>query len=385
MRVRALIAVVLLGLALTCAPAAFAKRDKDQVDYVALATVLTRDGEYERAEKALAQVDPAAEDVDRKQYHTVRGLLALERQQPAEAAEAFAAAIAAGQDDPLIHLYRAQALFGLERYGDALAALDAAGEPVLSLSGAWLLRAHAYWMLGRRQQTFDTLSAAGARFPGNHAFLRRQVFYLIEAGLYQQAAALGRDYLQRAEGKADDYLAIGTALRRSRRFDEALGFLEAAALRYPDDGRVPRALAQTWLERGAPRAAAEILVRRALIEPALYAEAAELYRRAGLPVRALQLNTLVPESDRRLKQRVGLLIELRRYPQVAAMEAALHRAGLLADEDVRYALAYARYRGGDHAGAARHLTAITRPELLRKATELRRLMAECAHDRWTCV
>lgn len=373
----------ILLIALLAAPAL--AKQSDEVDYVALASLLARDGEYDRADDALKHVTADTPGIDLVQYHTVRGLVALEKQRLDEAADAFGAAIVAGQADPLVHLYRAQALFGLERYGDAVAALEAAGDAIDGLSGAWLMRANAQWMLGQRQVTFDTLRAAGERFPGNVSFLRRQVFYLIDAGLYQEAAALGRDYLARAEGKAEDYVAIGTALRRGRSFDEALGFLEAAALRFPGDLAVAKVLAQTWVERGDPYAAAEILARVAVREPALNAEAAELFRRAGHGARALTLNARIPDSPRKLKQRVGILIELRRYDQVAGMQDALYRAGLYADEDVRYALAYAHYRAGDHAAAEKHLSALTRADLFRKATELRRLMQECADARWTCV
>jgi hypothetical protein len=66
------------------------------------------------------------------------------------------------------------------------------------------------------------------------------------------------------------------------------------------------------------------------------------------------------------------------------MQDALHRVGLFDDEDVRYALAYAQFKGGDFAAAEQHLAALTRPELFRKATELRRLMQDCAQARWTC-
>ena len=377
---------VAITLALLFAVPGFAQKPgADEVDYLALATLLTRDGEYQRAADALARVDLDDEKVDRAQYHTVRGLIALEQKRNEEAAEAFAEAIGAGQTDPLVHLYRAQAHFGLEQYRQALAALDAAGDTVDGLSGAWLMRAHANWMLGRRQTALETLAAAAGRFPGNHGFLRRQVFYLIDAGLNREAARFGREYLRRAQGKAEDYVAIGVALRRAGSLDEALGFLEQAALRFPDDTNIPKAQAQAWLEKGAPLAAAEILARAAVREPSLYAETAELLRRAGQPARALQLNALVPDSARKLKQRVGILIELRRYDSVAGMEESLYRASLLEDEDVRYALAYAYYRGGDHERAERHLSAITRPELFRRATELRRLMSECALDRWTCA
>jgi tetratricopeptide (TPR) repeat protein len=311
-------------------------------------------------------------------------MVALEQQQQSEAAQAFAEAIAAGQTDPLIHLYRAQALFGLERYQEAVQALDDAGESVQAISAAWLMRAHAQWMLGQRQAALDTLSRAGERFPANSAFLRRQVFYLVDAGLHQEAAVLGREYLARGEAKAEDYAAIGTALRRARSFDEALGFLESARLKFPADGNIAKALAQTWLERGDTLAAAEILARQAENDPTLMPEAAELFRRAGHAVRALALNTRIADQSKKLKQRVGILLQLRRYEQVAGMEDALYRVGLYGDEDVRYALAYARFQGGDFEAAEQHLTALTRPELFRKATELRRLMQDCADARWSC-
>ena len=373
--------LILLG-ALPLAGLAVAQ--DDEVDYVELAAVLMRDGEAERAAEALKNVDPAAEGVDLATYHTVRGLIAMETQQLAEAAEAFAAAAAAGQADPLIHLYRAQALFGLEQYAEAITAIEQAGPAVEGLSGAWLMRAHALWMQRRQQEALDVLAEASARFPANTSFQRRQVFYLIEAGLYQQAAELGRDYLTRVDGKPEDFVAIGTALRRGRSFDEALRFLEAARLAHPEDGNIGKALAQTWLEKGNPYAAAEILAIEAERDPTLLAEAAELFRRAGHPARALTLNARVTDSSRKLKQRVGILLELTRFDQVAGMEAALYRAGLLDDEDIRYALAYAHFRGGNFEAVERHLAALTRPELFRKATELRRLMQDCADARWSC-
>ena len=96
-----------------------------------------------------------------------------------------------------------------------------------------------------KEKAVDTLSQAGDRFPGNNGFQRRQEFYLVEAGLYAEAADLGRDYLSRGTPKAEDYAATGTALRRSKSFEEALRFLETARLQFPEDGSIARALAQT--------------------------------------------------------------------------------------------------------------------------------------------
>ena len=378
----------LLLLFVIVAPLRAAEDKSSEVNYVDLASVLAGDGEYARAEAALAHIDPdtQADDdgIDWIRYHTVRGIVALNLQQLAPAIEAFDAAIAAGQIDPLIHLYRAQAFYALERFDDVLSALSAAGESVEALSSTWIMRAQAQWMLKRHQAALDTLAEANRRFPGNSQFQRRQVFYLIELGLNAEAAEVGRRYLARSEGKAEDYVAIGTALRRSRAYDAALGFLEKARLMFPGNDLVARALAQTWAEKGDPLAAAELLAEQAELEPVLFPEAAELMRRAGHLSRALTLNARVTDPAKKIKQRVGLLLALRRYEEVAALEPALYRARLLDDESLRYALAYAYYQGGRFDDAERNLKALKEPELFRKATELRRLMQDCADSRWTC-
>lgn len=66
------------------------------------------------------------------------------------------------------------------------------------------------------------------------------------------------------------------------------------------------------------------------------------------------------------------------------MEAALVRTRLLDDEDVRYALAYAQFKEGDFIGAERNLAKLSKPDLFRKATELRQSMQDCADERWRC-
>lgn len=385
-------------------------RDYPGLDPLPLATLLLSDGHGDRAAGVLDRIDLERAARDRRfdwaRYHTLRALIAQGDDDADAAIAAFEAAIDAsdailaaraagerprGEDpgfgtvDDLVYLYLAQAHFNRDRHRAAIAVLERAGDRLDALPGAWNLRAHSHWLAGERQQAFDVLARAGARFPTNTSFLRRTVFYLVEAGLFQEAARVGAAYLARAEAGAADYLAIGTALRRSRALDEAIALLEAGRLRHPDDDGLAKALAQALLDRGRPLAAAEVLAPVAERHPALTAEAAELFRRAGHLQRALNLNARVPETERRLKQRVGLLLQQRRYDLVAGMEEALLRARLLADEDIRYALAYALFRGGRHEEAERHLATLTRPELFRKSTELRRLMAECAEERWKCA
>lgn len=383
--------------------------DYPELEPLPLAALLLSDGLTDRAEAVLdgIRLDRAERDrrFDWARYHTLRALIAQGRNDLPATAAAFEQAIAAsdaikaaraagerrdddesfGVVDPLVYLYLAQAWFAQDEHAKAIDALERAGDQLDGLAGAWNLRAHSHWTLGQRQQAFDTLHAASVRFPANSSFLRRSVFYLIEAGLFQEAARAGMDYLQRADAKADDYLAIGTALRRTGSLDQAIALLETGRLRHPEHDDLAKALAQSWLDRGQPLAAAELLATVAERDPSLLAETAELFRRAGHSQRALNFNARVADPDKKLKQRVGILLELRRYDQVAGMEDALARARLLDDEDIRYALAYALFRSGRHEDAEIHLQALTRPDLFRKSTELRRLMEQCADQRWTCA
>lgn len=378
----AVLAFALVGIA----PAADAPGDEmSDAEGLELAARLTSDGEYERAARALGRVDVAAEDLDLARYHTVAGLIAINQNRNEDAVRNLKDAIAAGQVDPTVQLYRAQAHFALEQWREALAAMDAAGPTADALGGVWQMRAQAWWSLGERQRAFDTLTRAADKFPANNSFTRRQVFYLVEAGLYQEAAQLGRQFLRRGDVKAEDYAAIGGALRRIQRYDESLAILESARLRFPDNDAIAKALAQTWLASGQPLAAARLLEQASLRDPNLLVETAELYRRAGYGTLALSLNARVPDQAKKLKQRIGILVQLKRYGEVTGMESALQRSGLLQDEDVRYALAYAYFRAGDFAAADRHLAALKRPELFRKATELRKVMEECADAPWSCA
>jgi hypothetical protein len=79
------------------------------------------------------------------------------------------------------------------------------------------------------------------------------------------------------------------------------------------------------------------------------------------------------------------LVELENFDLVAGMGDALYRNGLLENQDIRYAHAYALYRTGDFKASQQQLTKLTRPDLFRKATELRKAMDKCADAKWRCL
>lgn len=395
-----------LLLCLVIAPTS-AQDDSDEVNYLDVAALMLRDGNLDRAQRALDNLDPEAlqaaarpvtaevKDKDRRaaeqaraelgRYWVLRGTVSQRLGQLEPARDAFNQALAAGRDESSLYLTLAQINFSLQDYQAAIDAVARAGAAVERIASVYHLKAQANWLLGKQVAALAILDQAERIFTADRSFTRRKVFYLIELQLYQQAASLGRSYLDSDDVSVDDYIAIGNALRQSGAVDEALGFLEAAQLKYPDNTDVSKVLAHSYIDAGKLHAAADIIYQAALLDNSLMAEASELYRRAGQVYRALTLNSEIRDQKTKLKQRLALYIQLLRYEQAAGMETDLQRLGLLSNEDIRYALAYALFKIGDFAAAESHLSLLTRSDLFRKAIEVRRAMQECADDPWKCA
>ncbi len=358
---------------------------EDELERLPLAALLIGDGNYERARQVLSAVDLEDPDLDRIRFHSLSGLVALNLGELALASREFRAAIDAGQDEPVIWLYLAQAYYGQEMFVETLYALDRAGPEATRLPSVFLIRSQSHWQLEEYEQAWQVLTEGRELFPDRAGeFARRQVFLLVDQGLYQEAADQGRRFMSGQNASPEDALAIGNALRQSGQYDEAARILEVARLEHPEKVDLSRLLAHTYLSSDRVLGAAEVLRQAAIHDPRLLGEAAELYRRAGWLMAALTLNAGIIDQDQKLKQRLAILVELQRFEQAAAMEADLVRTGLLDDEDIRYALAYAHFKSGDFARADSHLSFLERADLFRKATELRRVMEQCADQPWFC-
>lgn len=382
---RRLIACGLLSLLLLVGIASAGEKTGKKLDYLSLAALLIQDGNFERADSALASIDSSREDLDRKRYYTLRGLVDLKLQRNAEAVEHLQAAQQAGQTDAILHVYLAQAWYGLQEYRKALAAIEASAETGAAIAGVVLLKAQLHWQLGEHDAAWAALEEGERRFADNVAFPRQQVFRLIQLGLYQKAMAKGLDYLDRFDASARDYVAIGSAMRQAGQAQTALSILEPARLRFPDDEKALLALARTYADLGRLNSAANLLELAAIINPDYLIDAAELRRRAGQPLRALYLNSQARDQKKKYKQRLALLLQMEDFSRAAGMEEALYRAGLLEDEKIRYALAYAAFKAGEFERAEAQLSTLRKAALFKKATALRKAMASCRDERWRCL
>lgn len=355
-----------------------------QSDALELAAIMLRDGHSDRALFALQNVDLEDEKTDLARFYTLQGLAYLNLNDFHAARDSLQQAVRHGQTDPVIFTYLAQAYYAVKDYRNTIQAIDKSGEHARS-ARLITLKSQAYWQLEQPGAAIKTLNEGQRLYPQDYSFLRRKVFYLVELELFHEAANLGRQYLAQSRAAAEDYIAIGNALRLSRQFQEALDILEIARLQFPHHDTVAKLLAHTYLDQGKLNAAAFILEQAALLNPDLLSEAAEVYRRANRFHKALTLNEGVQDQQTKFKQRLSILLALRQYERAANMESSLYRTGLLEDQHVRYALAYAYFSSGRFPEANRHLDHLTEAELFRKGVELRRLMQTCKAEPWKCL
>ena len=347
------------------------------VDHLAIASVLLRDGFFERARKILEVVDVATPGLDLEKYWTLVGLTAFRQRRFKDAAEALDTAWSVGDPPATTQLLVAQARFELQEWALVIQALNRAGEAAASRAESFVMRAQAHWNAVEKEASWSALSDGLARFPDHGDLRRRSLMMLVQLGLYQTAAEVGSKWIATEHATPSGILSLAEALRNSRAFDSAIAVLEAARIRYPEELDLSISLARTWADAGRLVAAASVIESAAWQRPALTVEAAELYRRAGRLVRAVQLNARVLDQTAKFKQRLGLLLEMERYESAAALEPRLQRLGLLKRDDVRYAVGYASFRSGEYDRASRVLRGIQDPDTFRRAAELRKAIMAC--------
>lgn len=350
---------------------ASAAGENEEVDYLGIAALMVRDGNYGRAEAALEKADPGAEETDAAQYYTLKGLLAIRRSEFSAAIGDFEAAIENKQENPVIYVYLAQAYFGDGQYKKTVDAIGRVRN-VNQFPELIGIKAQSEWETGDVRGAFTTIDRAVEAFPSKHYFRQQKIFFLIELGLNQEAAAESKKYLDKVGDDPNAYLTIGEALRRGGEKDRAIRLYEGATLKFPENERVRLALANAYAENEQPFIAARLVEQAAAYNRELYHEAAELYRRAGVLDRALYLNSLVEDQKKKAVQRFNFLLEMERFEEAMALEKRLDRLGALEEDGMRYAMAYVHFLAQHFDRASEYLNRITSSEYFREATQLRK-------------
>ena len=97
------------------------------------------------------------------------------------------------------------------------------------------------------------------------------------------------------------------------------------------------------------------------------------------------MNSQVDNQEKKLKQRLMILLDTEQFEFIAGMERRLKRNGLLDDGMIAYALAYALYQVGHFGNALDALDLITDSGVYQKALQLREAISLCVDAPTECA
>ena len=360
------------------------KSSDDEINHVALAALLLKDGFANRADEELKKVNLEDEDLDFGRYYTIKGLTLTKLGKYEQANKDFLQALTYKDVEKALYLYIAQNSFKLEKYEEALDAISNAGALADEQASVVSLKAECNWRLKKYNDALEILSEGIKKFSEQWSFYKQRFSYLVGLKLYQSALNDAQVYLEKAKPTEKTVLSFISALRKSGDTDKAIELAEEANARFLSSAEITVMLAHLYLDKEMIQAAADLFDEASIEDDKYIKEAAEMMRRANEFVLALYKNAQMLDTKEKLKQRVAIFIEFGSYERIVASEKALVRSGLIEDESIRYALAYAYYMIGEHDKAELELRRLTRPDLFSKATELRKNMQKCKDNHWEC-
>lgn len=391
MMMRSILWSFTLALVVSTSLSVFAKKkevnrgdEMEEADNLGIAERLLGDGFADRAEAVLQEVDPSDPTLDQKRFWRARGLAAMRLGKYIEAAAHLELAILQGDTAPRIYLLRAQCQAQAEQFQAAARTLERAPEGVRKFPESFILQAQVLWKLGRKNDAFLALQGGYEKFPDNRQLERQRLFLMVEMGLYQAAVEAARSLFEADKATEDDRIAVAKALAKAKQYDRAVQMLEEALLRFPESDNIRVELAATYYGLNRPTSAAEVLRPLGWVNSERAYQAAELYNKARVLTRAVQMNARVEDQKKKLKQRIGILLKRERYEELASLYPRIARLGLLEDDSIRYAIAYCFFKTKDFEHTERLLASITDADLFRKGVELRNAIETCKQAQWKC-
>lgn len=374
---------IILLVAMFCSLPLRLAAEEQQIDYLSLAAKLVNDGNFPQAAESLAKVDEDQKKTAK--FATVKGLFHLYQQQFSEAETAFRNAQALAPEDRYSSIYLGQALFGQQRFEEALRSFEAVRDLADEVPSIFIIRGRAYWQLDQKQTAWLVLESAKAKFPGEFRYYKLQFEWLAELKLYHQIVELAEQLSKTNLFPFDELTIAASVLRRHDQNMLAIALLERFNLRYPFTSSISLELAYSYAKTGRYLTAANLFAELSLLDERYAYEASELFRRAGQYQEALSYNSRVIDQSKKIKQKLATLVAMQDFELAVGVEEDLQRYGLLREQELRYALAYAFFKIGDFTKADEHLSYISQPDIFKKAIALRQEIARCETNIESCA
>ncbi len=281
--------------------------------------------------------------------------------------------------------YLGQALYRAGQKRAAVKALERAPLVGRSLAGYFLLLARAQREIGAHAAARATLDRGLIAHPRANALWREVAALFQTVGLHEGALVAART-LAKAGASAVPriHLSVAADLRRQRQRRAAILVLEEALLLHPDDATATARLAGAYAELGQHLSAARLLARLASTSrPDVALAAAEHYRLAGASLEALRWNRRVTQARARTLQRATIYLARQQFRRATMLLRPLWRQEQLTSP-LRFRLAYAAVRSGQHGLALKVLKTLRRGPFAKPSAALGRLLKRCKARPWYC-
>jgi len=400
------------------------------IDHMSVATMMIFDGKFDKAREELDEVDQTAPNFDASKYFTMLGVMDVKEKKYAESIVNFNKAVEATttkvytpppvekvkkeylfslfseKKEPVkpkvveppfdaeklrkekldkLHINLSKSYYKLKDYANTIAELDAAGEMGSNKAGLYTLRAECYWKLKDHNGALEALSTGSTRFPDDKRLLKQKFYYLAELKLYQAAIEASKAYMEKGGASAKEYVALAQMLMSGGELESAIRVLEEAKLLFPDAPKLSMLLGHAYLKRDMIHVTAHLFEQASYYDDKYTKEAAEMHRRAKDLPHAIYLNSKLSDKKEKIKQKVAIFVDRGEYEKVIGLKDGLGRYGLLADDNLRYALAYAYFMVKDYDHAEKHFKKITDNSLFSKATVIRKSIEKCKNNSLECI
>ncbi len=402
------------------------------IDHLSVARMMIFDGQYNKARAELDEVDQTAFSFDGSRYFSMLGVMSVKEKKYAESIEYFKKAIAAENvkvylppivekekeerkylfslfsekqkvvkpkkiEAPFdaekirqeklnkLHVQLSKSYYKMKDYANTIKALDAAGELGTNRAGLYTLRAECSWKLKDYNAALEALSMGNKYFPENKRLLKQKFYYLAELKLYQSAIEASKAYMNLGGASAKEYISLAQILMGGGEITSAIKVLEEAKIEFPFAPKLSMLLGHAYLKRDMPHVTADLFEEASRYDRKYIQEAAEMHRRAGNFPHALYLNSILKDKKEKTKQRVAIYVDRGEFEKVIGLKDALKRYGLLRDDNLRYALAYAYFIVKDYDNAEKQFKKIRDNALFTKATIIRKSIEKCKNNSLECI
>lgn len=423
--------ITLIGVLSIITTTLVAKEAQEQtIDHIEVATILFYDGKYDKVLQELEKAKDSHAEIDWMKYHSMRGMIFLKEQEYPQAIEALKNAIVATQKrvyqapvvakekkevlfslfssdkapekttpkepdfDPEklrkekieeLYIYLSQAYYKNEAYLSTIDALNKAGQRGRNSASLFTLRAECYQKAKKPSLAIDALTQGSNLFPEDATLLKQKFYYFAELKLYQASIKAAKAYMQKIPANAQEYIALAQMLMGAGESIEAIKILEEAKMIFPTSAKVDILLGHLYNQKDMPYTTSQLFEEGSYYDPKYLKEAAEMYRRAGSYTHALYLNSMMKDKAEKTKQKVAIFVNRGEFEKIIGLKDALNRYGLLEDDNMRYALAYAYYVVKEYDLSETHLKKIEDDALFSKATVIRKNIEKCKNNPSECI